>query len=95
MEEQREVFRISGWQGFVQKLLEDDQVRAKTKNISPLRSASIYVRAGQKDMAFAYLERAYEISDPSIVQLKIEPVYDSLRDDPRYTDLIRKIGLQP
>jgi hypothetical protein len=50
---------------------------------------------GEKDLAFACLEKAFDERDPSIVQLKIEPIYDTLRDDSRYTELIRKIGLQP
>jgi hypothetical protein len=53
------------------------------------------VRLGEKDKAFAWLEKTFEARHVSTIQFKIEPAYDSLRDDPRYAELIRKIGLQP
>jgi DNA-binding winged helix-turn-helix (wHTH) protein/TolB-like protein/cytochrome c-type biogenesis protein CcmH/NrfG len=95
IDELREIFRTSGWQGFIRKLLENAEARDKIKPVSPLTFAGIYVRLGQKNMAFACLDKAFDERDPSIVQLKIEPAYDSLREDSRYTELIRKIGLQP
>jgi tetratricopeptide (TPR) repeat protein len=91
----REAFRTSGWQGYQRKRLENLEARAKNDYVSPTTFALIYVRLGQKDMAFAWFERALEAHDPRIVRFKIEPGYDSLRDDPRYAGLIRKIGLQP
>lgn len=95
IEEMHEIFRTSGWQGFLRKLLEGAEERNKTKPVSPLTFAGLYVRLEQKDKAFAFLEKAFDERDPSIVQLKIEPIYDTLRDDPRYAELVRKIGLQP
>jgi tetratricopeptide (TPR) repeat protein len=61
----------------------------------PFQFANLYVRLGQKDETFAWFEKTFEARDPSTLQFKIEPVYDSLQNDPRYVQLIRKIGLQP
>ena len=55
----------------------------------------LYVRLGQKDDAFVWLEKTFEARDASTLQFKVEPAFDSLRNDPRYAQLIRKIGLQP
>jgi len=94
-EEFREAFRASGWQGFLRKRLEALKTRAKTGQVEPFQFANLYVRLGQKDEAFAWFEKTFEARDPSTLQFKIEPAYDSLRNDPRYTELIGKIGLRP
>jgi tetratricopeptide (TPR) repeat protein len=94
-EEFRETFRVSGWQGFLRKRLEALQTKAKTGQVEPFQFANLYVRLGQKDEAFAWFEKTFEARDPATLQFKIEPAYDSLRNDPRYTELIGKIGLRP
>lgn len=94
-EEFRETFRVSGWQGFLRKQLEILETRAKINQAAPYQFANLYVRLGQKDEAFVWLEKTFEARDSSTLQFKIEPAYDSLRNDPRYAKLIRKIGLQP
>ncbi len=91
----RETFRASGWQGVLRKQLETLETRAKTKDVEPFQFANLYVRLGQKDEAFAWFEKTFEARDPSTLQFKIEPAYDSLHSDPRYAKLISKIGLQP
>jgi hypothetical protein len=48
---------------------------------------------GDKDSAFEALNRAWEIRDSSLVNLKVDPYLDPLRGDPRYAALIEKLGL--
>src|SRR6266567_2818233 len=91
----REAFRVSGWLGFLHKQLETLETRAKTNHVEPFEFANLYARLGQKDEAFAWFEKTFEARDPSTLQFKIEPAYDSLQNDPRYVQLIHKIGLQP
>jgi hypothetical protein len=59
--------------------------------------AVIYVGLGEKDKAFEWLEKAYE--ERSIAAffgfIKADPVYDPLRSDPRFADLLRRMNLQP
>lgn len=95
VEEFREAFRASGWQGFLRKQLDELENIAKTKPVGPDNFANLYVRLGQKDEAFAWFEKTFDARNPAILQFKIEPAYDILRDDHRYAKLIRKIGLQP
>jgi len=52
-----------------------------------------YVGTGNKDQAFAYLERAYLQHSSTLVTLKVEPRFDPLRSDPRFEDLLRRVGL--
>lgn len=93
-EEFREAFRASGWKGFVSKHLEKLE---KAENYSPSRPslANAYVRLGDKDKAFFCFEKLFEARDAAILQFKVEPAYDILRDDPRYDQLVRKLGLNP
>ena len=50
--------------------------------------------AGEKERAFALLEKAYQQHDPGLTPLKVNPEVDSLRGDPRYIQLIKKMGLE-
>lgn len=49
--------------------------------------------AGEKDKAFEWLAKAYQEHDSGLVLLKVEPEFDNIRSDPRYADLLRRIGL--
>jgi len=55
--------------------------------------AATYTRVGDKDQAFEWLEKSLAAREPSCIFLKINPTFESLRSDPRFTDLARRIGL--
>jgi TolB-like protein/Tfp pilus assembly protein PilF len=63
--------------------------------VSPAELAILYAGLGEKEQALAALEKAYAAHDSQMQYLKVEPHYDSLRSDPRFTDLLRKVGLTP
>ena len=54
--------------------------------------AQVYAWRGEKDQAFAWLDRAYLIHDAGLVRLPYDPALDPLRDDPRFAALVRKMG---
>jgi eukaryotic-like serine/threonine-protein kinase len=54
--------------------------------------ASDYARLGDNDNAFAWLEKAYQQHSTQLIGLKMDPALDGLRSDPRYADLVRRIG---
>jgi hypothetical protein len=60
---------------------------------SPLDRAGIYALLGEKDRAFEWLERGYQERSVRLQYLKTMRPYDSLRDDPRYKDLLQRVGL--
>ena len=68
---------------------------SKRRYISPYLFAVVYVGLGDKDQAFAWLDKAYQDRSFWLIWLKFEPRFDSVRDDPRFQDLLRRIGLQP
>ncbi len=54
----------------------------------------VYVGLQEYDQAFTYLEKAYHEHDGSLVFLKVEPLFDPLRNDPRFIELLKKIGFE-
>jgi len=69
--------------------------RAKTRYVSPMTIADQYVRFGDKEQAIAWLEKTYQEHASGLLYLKTYPLYDPLRSDPRFQDLLRRIGLPP
>jgi len=57
--------------------------------------ALVYAGLGDKDEAFGWLERSYEIHDKGLTYLKIDPCVDPLRSDPRFQTLLHRVGLAP
>lgn len=60
--------------------------------VLPYNVAKIYAAAANREKAFHWLEKSYEESSPDLIELNSEPVFDGLRDDPRFPDLMRRIG---
>jgi len=89
-----EGFRSGGWPGALRKGIEVSlaQRKAKTGYVSPYGIALFYADLGNKDHAFEWLSTAYQEHDPSLVNLRNDFQFDSLRSDPRYAELVRKIG---
>ncbi len=57
--------------------------------------ALVYIGLGDKDLAFDWLEKAYLSSSSMMILIKIDPYYDGLRSDPRFTELLRKMRFEP
>jgi hypothetical protein len=55
--------------------------------------STLYADAGDKEQAFQWLNKAYEERDANIVGLKTDFLLDPLRSDPRFAELVRKVGL--
>ena len=59
----------------------------------PWAVAEMFTLVSDKDKAFHWLENAYEERDGGLVTLTVNPIFDSLRSDPRYKELVRRMGL--
>ena len=93
-----EVLALSGNRSEALEILEElerSQQNWKAGNgvISPADLGTSYAVIGEKERAFAWLEKAYQQHDPPLAQIKVDPSIDSLRSDPRYTALLKKLGL--
>ncbi len=86
----RATFARDGWLGFLQLVTAENSPLKDSNNNWVVAKA--YLDLGQKDKAFAELNKAYENRLSSLCWLKVEPQLDSLRSDPRYSDLLRKMN---
>ena len=84
----RESFAKGGWEGFLQDQIED----RKLSNPSAYIVGTFHAALGEKDKAFAELNRSYENREYFMTLLKVDPRLDPLRDDPRFQELLRKVG---
>jgi tetratricopeptide (TPR) repeat protein len=69
--------------------------RSKDVIIDPDLIAAVYIGLGEKDPAFEWLNKAIDYRSGDMPLLKSDPVYDPLRSDPRFADLLRRVGLPP
>ncbi len=60
----------------------------------PIAFIASYAHLGEKDEAFEWLEKAFE-EGQEMTNLKVHPIWDPIRDDPRFPDLMRRINLEP
>jgi len=60
--------------------------------INPLDVASVYAALGEADAAFEWLEKAYERRSLELTQIHVDPGFDPLRSDPRFQELLRRLG---
>jgi DNA-binding SARP family transcriptional activator/Tfp pilus assembly protein PilF len=67
--------------------------RARRSHVPPYHFAILQAGLGEKDQALAWLERAFEKHSVDLFTLKVEPMFDGLRSDPRFQDLVRRVGL--
>jgi tetratricopeptide (TPR) repeat protein len=89
------VYGVSGREGEAQKMLAELQELGKRRYVSPYFFALIYIGLGERDQGFAYLDKAYDEHNDYLIYLRVEPLFDPLRSDPRFQDLLRRVGLTP
>ncbi len=63
-------------------------------NKNPYWVGCLYATIGERDKAFEWLEKSYAMRQADLVSIKIDPSLDSLRDDSRYIDLLRRVNLE-
>ena len=85
----------SGNKKEAREILNELEARSPRLYTSPATVAFVHIGLGDKDAAFALLDRAVSERDTVLTLLTVEPIFDSLRDDPRFADLVRRIGLAP
>jgi tetratricopeptide (TPR) repeat protein len=59
----------------------------------PTRIANRYIYAGDYDRAIEWLEKAYEVHHPTLPYISVNPLWDPLRSNPRFQDLLRRMNL--
>lgn len=84
---------LSGNHTEANRILESLKERQQREYVPAFSIALIYVGLGQTDPAFEWLEKALDERSSWLGSLKIEPMLDVLRADPRFDELLKRIGL--
>jgi tetratricopeptide (TPR) repeat protein len=91
----RQALKTGGATGFWRKTLEYDLKYYERGIGSAVAVAGDYARLGEKERAFEWLEKAFAEHDNDITYLKVDTSFDNLKSDPRFQDLLRRVGLTP
>jgi serine/threonine-protein kinase len=88
-------YAMSGQKDKARRTLNQLEKISKEKYVSNYCRAMIYLGLGEKDQMFKYLEKAYEAREPLLaLSSKVTPYFDSVRSDPKFKALLKKIGLE-
>jgi serine/threonine protein kinase/Tfp pilus assembly protein PilF len=85
-------YAMAGKKEQAYELLAELEERSKKGYVSSFWTALIYIALGETDKSFAWFEKAYEERDSNMIYLTVVPVFDHVRSDPRYKQLLLKMG---
>jgi serine/threonine-protein kinase len=77
-----------------EKILHEVTEESKRVFVSPYSFAVMHIGLGDQDRAIEYLEKAFERREDALVSLKVNPRFDSLHSHPRFSELLKQIGLE-
>jgi adenylate cyclase len=86
-------YAVSGRGGEARRMLAELKGRSAQARVPPEEVARVYVGLGETAQAFAWLERAYEERSDHLVFVSVDPAWRDLRADPRFVDIMRRVGL--
>ena len=86
------IYGAAGKMDEAQEILNYYLELSKKQFVRPVIFAFIYIGLGEKDKAFEWLEKTYEQREAFLDLIKVEPMYDSLRSDPRFQDLVERMN---
>jgi TolB-like protein/Tfp pilus assembly protein PilF len=84
-------YAVSGDRAKAEQTLRELEGMAKKQYVSAIAFATIYLGLGQKDIALDWLDKSYQDQEGACWYLKVDPVYDSVRNEPRFQALVQKI----
>ena len=87
-------FEAGGYSGALRSVAEMLAARSKTSYVSPWQIGTLFTRAGKKDEALDWLEKAYQARDQNMPYIAVDPIFDIMRDDPRFQGLLRRMNLR-
>jgi serine/threonine-protein kinase len=89
------IYAQAGREAEARKTLNELRDISSQRFVPPMSFAQIYAALGEVDLALEWLEKGYQERDANLSGLRANPVYDALRGDPRFDDLLRRVGLDP
>ena len=93
VQKMKDAYAKSGWKAYVQMNLDRLVVQSQQTPVPPFVIATMYARLGRKEEAIAWLEKGYEERDFRMTLISVSFEFDSMRSDPRFKELVRRLGL--
>ena len=86
-------YAMSGDRDKAFRTLDELRELSKKRYFSPLAFAVVYAGLDEKDEMFAWLEKAYQARPADMLWLSVDPIFEFVHDDPRFKDLVKRIGV--
>jgi hypothetical protein len=87
-----QAYAAAGMRDEMQAVVDEMNEQADRRYVSPYNVSRVYAASRDTELAFAWLEKAYQERNPDLIELRAEPVFDSIRPDPRFAGLLRRVG---
>ena len=87
-------YAMAGMSGEAHRIVAQLQASQAEHYVLPYNIAKIYAAACDKERTLEWLERAYQEGNPDLIELNSEPVFDGLRGEPMFSELMRRIGFR-
>ena len=88
-----QAYAVSHQEAEARKILEELKTRSAQTYVQPMWIAVIHIGLGEKDQAFDWMQKAFDDRSAWLVYLKIDPLFDPVRTDERFVELLRRVGL--
>ncbi len=88
-------YAVMGKKADAKRILAELYERSRQRYVTPLDKAIICIGLGEKDQGFEWLEKSYAERVPALLFLKVDQRFSNVRSDPRFRDLLRRLGLAP
>jgi tetratricopeptide (TPR) repeat protein len=88
------VYAAAGDKARAQQILEEFKEKARRGYVPAIALAWAHMAVGDLDGAFAWMDKMYEQRDPELIYMNAHVIHDGLRGDPRFRELLRKIGFK-
>ena len=88
----KQAYATAGYQGLLKTEIKLLKERYKQQYSFWAELARLCATVGEKDEAFEWLNKAYDSRSDALNWLKVDPRYDNLRSDPRFSDLLKRVG---
>jgi serine/threonine-protein kinase len=86
-------YAVAGRHAEARQMMAQLQQMAQRRYVSPVYIAKVYAGLGETDQALAMLDRAFQEHSDQLTELRVDPAFDRLRANPRFAELLRRIGL--
>lgn len=88
-----EGYRSEGYSAALRAVADLLVERADTTYVRPWLVGTLFTRAGMADAAIPYLEQAFQEHDPNMPYIATDPIFDIMRQEPRFRALVERLGL--